>query len=312
MPIIVGSSGAPPAPEGPRFGTPTATWYAPDGSVWPLTDPALGWKTLRDVGGIDTPPYQMTTDPHPRGGARIRHQQPQPRVITWPLFVRGSTSEEIETRWRALEDAITQTLHMGPGVLEVIRPGGGGARRIRAHYQEGFEDDLKLPDKRLAVITFYCEDPYWYAAEPTVIRREYGTPVDFLDPFPSVSSSQVLGETILVNPGQVTAWPEWVITGPATKVTATLVDTGESWTLDPSAVAGTLSAGDEVRISTDPPRVRYHPSSGDPEVWTGALDWPDAVLWGLPRGRALVDFQVDGASSGTSITLTFHARYHTT
>ncbi|WP_119728333.1 phage tail family protein [Thermomonospora amylolytica] len=311
MPIIAGTTTAPPPQPPPAFGTPTATWYAPDGTIWPLTDPATGWKTLRDVVGLDTPPYQMTTDPHPRGGARVRHQQPQPRLITWPLLVRGRTSAEIESRWRALEDAITQTVDLGPGVLEVVRPGGGGARRISAHYQEGFEDDLKLPDKRLAVITFYCEDPFWYDPVPVTIYREHGTAVDFLASYPSVSSSQVLGATTLVNPGKVVAWPEWVITGPATQITATLVATGESWTLTPADVGGTLAAGDEVRISTDPPRVRYHPAAGPVEVWTEALDWPSAVLWGLPRGNSDVVFQVDGAAAGTSITLSFHPRYKT-
>src|SRR5690606_41523692 len=54
------------------------------------------------------------------------------------------------------------------------------------------------------------------------------------------------------------------------------------------------------------------PAEGEVVVWTGALNLPTAVLWGLPRGQSAVDFQVDGAADGTSIAMSFHPRYRTT
>lgn len=314
MPILAGTSTGP----GPGAGAggqpvvqPGATWYAPDGTVWPLMNEALGWVTIKSPAGLDDNPIAVTTDARPRGGAAVRHIQPQPRIITWPLRVWADTSAELAARWQALADAFTQTEDYGPGILEIARP-GRPRRQIRAHYQEGFDDDVDLLTLKQGIVTLFCEDPYWFDPVPLSIRREHGEAVDFLQPYPSVSSSQVLGATTLHNPGKVAAWPEWVITGPASEITATLEATGESWTLTPADISGTFAAGDEIRISTDPPRVRYHPSGGGPaENWTGALDWPTAVLWGLPRGSSAVTFQVSGADDGTSITLSFHARYRT-
>lgn len=312
MPILAGARPAPPPPAPQAYTQPAATWYAPDGTVWPLMTPDLGWVTIHSPRGLDDNPITITSDPHPRGGTRHRHTQPQPRIITWPIRVWGDTSAELLQRWRALADAFMQTEDLGPGVLEVIRPGSTSPRHIRARYQGGFDDDLEYAAQRQAIITLYCEDPYWYDPTPVTIRREYAPGVDFLAPYPSVSSSQVLGGTTLHNPGHAIAWPTWTITGPAAKVTATLVATGESWELDPTLVDGQLDLGDTVVISTDPPRIRYYPYSGDPQVWTGAINWPSAVLWGLPRGTSEVVFQVDAANEGTSITLQFYARYRTT
>lgn len=408
MPILAGAPSAPPGPPAAPVRQPDATWYAPDGTVWPLMNPSVGWVTIKSPAGLDDDPISVTTDARPRGGAQVRHIQPQPRIITWPLRVWGDTSAELTSRWRALADAFTQTQDLGPGILEVARP-GAGRRRIRAYYQEGFDDDVDLLTLKQAIITLFCEDPYWFDPTPvTITRRHSAGGADFLDPYPTISSSQVLGATTLTNPGRVTAWPEWIITGPASQITATLTATGDAWTLDPSEVGDSLAAGDRVHVATDPPRVRLYratkqtidlgsasggtftitfdghttdaidydataaavqaalealpgvepgdvvvtggplpgevtiafggryagqlatevtvddanltgatvtvdtPAEGEVVVWTGALNWPNAVLWGLPRGESAVDFQVDGAADGTSIAMSFHPRYRTT
>jgi hypothetical protein len=142
------------------------------------------------------------------------------------------------------------------------------------------------------------------------VHRSYDDGVDFLDPFPSVSSSQVLGATTVNNPGDVIVWPEWTVTGPASLVTFTRDDTGEEFVLDPDATAighGALLAGEQVTITTDPPRVRYEDGSN----WVGALNWPGAVLWGLAPGDNGVSFQLDGSSTGSAVDMTFHPRYET-
>ena len=125
-----------------------------------------------------------------------------------------------------------------------------------------------------------------------------------------MSSSQVLGATKIVNPGDVEVWPDWVMTGPASLLTATLDDTGESFSIDPDAPSighGNLAAGEQVTISTDPPRVRFQDGSS----WTGALNWPGAVLWALPKGESNVTFQLDGSGSGSAVDLVFYPRYRT-
>src|SRR4051794_30439081 len=116
MPIITAPVTTPPdtgEPPGtpvplPEIGYATATYTDPSGTVWPLTDIDSGWFTLADgVSGLGAAKYELTSDPHPRGGARLRHAQPQPRTIVWPLLVQGSTHVEFLQRWRALATAFT-------------------------------------------------------------------------------------------------------------------------------------------------------------------------------------------------------------
>lgn len=306
--------GGPPVPL-PEIGYATATYIDPSGTVWPLTDRDSSWWTLADgVSGLGAAAYELATDPHPRGGARLRHAQPQPRSIVWPLFVEGADHVAFLANWRGLARAFTRTLRQdeGPGVLEIARP-DGTRRQIRVHYREGFDGQDKqgyYRDADSAVISLWCEDPYWVDPEPVVVHREAGTTSSFFTPFPTVSSSQVLGATTVNNPGDVAVWPEWRITGPASEITFTHTGTDETFTLNPSAPDighGNLLAGQQVTISTDPGRVRYQ--NGD--NWIGGLNWPTASLWGLAPGDNSVTFTLSGSGAGSAVDLVFNPRYET-
>lgn len=312
MPVIAGhGSPSPPPVLVPGAGFATATYTAPDGSVWPLTDSQRGWFTLADgVSGLDVAPYELTKDAHPRGGSRLRHAQPVERTIIWPLHVFGDDHMQFIGRWRALARAFAVTLQDGPGRLEIARP-DGSRRRIAVVYESGFEGQGQqgtgiISDS--AVVSLYCPDPYFVDPVEVTEHREHGVGVDYLVPYPSVSSSQVLGATTLHNPGDVESWPRWTVTGPASLVTITNTRTGESWVLDPDADGighGPLQQGERVTVTTDPPRVTFEDGSN----WLAALNWPEAVLWALQRGRNDVVFQLDGAGPGSRVDVAFAARY---
>ncbi|MFJ2567872.1 phage tail protein [Streptomyces sp. NPDC087568] len=300
----------------PEIGFATATYTDPTGKAWPLTDDQAGWFTLAEgVSGLDAAEYEFTTDAQPRGGAKLRHAQPQPRTIVWPLYVYGDTHVEFVERWRALATAFTRTLRPGPdgvrppGILEIARP-DGSSRRINVHYQGGFEGQGKQGTgitSDAAVLTLWCEDPYWIDPTPIGVHRETGTLASFFAPYPTVSSSQILGATTVENPSDVTVWPAWTITGPASLIKFTHAR-GEAFTLNPSAVGhGNLLAGERVTVSTDPPMVR----GPDGSTWSGALNWPAAVLWGLTPGTNEITFQLDGSGPGSAVDLTFYARHET-
>jgi hypothetical protein len=314
MPIITtaAASPAPPPVLVPETGYISVTYYDPAGTEWPLTDPSVGWHTLADgVSGLGAAPVELTTDPHPRGGSRLRHIQPLARSIVWPLHVSGATHAEFIARWRDLARAFTRTLRDGPGLLEVARP-DGSRRHIRVYYEDGFDGQSSRngssPLYDSAVLTLYCEDPYWVDPVAETVHRKYGSAVPFLSPFPTVSSGQLLGSTTVTNPGDVVVWPTWTITGPASLVTFTRTDTGESFVLNPTAVGhGNLLAEEQVTVRTDPPQVRYQDGSN----WIGALDWPSASLWSLPPGSTPVTFQLDGSAAGSAVEMTFNPRFET-
>ncbi|MEV8600438.1 phage tail protein [Streptomyces griseoviridis] len=323
MPLIAApvvtppDTGEPPAGGGgggivlPDLGRAVVTYYDPAGGVWPLTTRSLGWRTLAEgVSGLGATQYEFTTDVQARGGARVRHVQAQPRTIIWPLRVTGSTHLEFVARWRALGSAFTRTLRDGPGWLEIARP-DGSRRRISVLYQEGWEGLGKYGAGWIAdtaVLSLLCEDPYWIDPVPVVVHREQAVGGSFFVPYPTVSSSQVLGATTVTNPSDVTVWPTWTITGPASLVTFTRTDTGEAFTLNPASVGhGNLLAGEQVTVRTDPPQVRYQDGSN----WVGALNWPGAALWGLAPGDNRVTFQLDGSGPGSAVDLTFNPRFET-
>lgn len=262
MPVITQATAEAPSVSVPEIGQISATYYDPAGGQWPLTTPSLGWHTLADgVSGLGAAPIALTTDDYPRGGSKVRHVQPVSRTIVWPLHVSGATHLEFVQRWRALARAFARTFRDGPGILEIARP-DGTRRRINVHYQEGFDGQGNRNASSnifdTAVLTLFCEDPYWYDPVAESVHREYGTSSAFLNPFPTVSSGQVLGATTVDNEGDVIVWPTWTITGPASLVTFTRTDTGDEFVIDPADVSGSLLATEKVTVSTDPPRVRKY------------------------------------------------------
>ncbi|WP_234020709.1 phage tail family protein [Streptomyces sp. Tu 6176] len=273
------------------------------------------------MSGLGAAGYTLTTDPQPRGGARLRHAQPQPRTIVWPLYVYGHNDHMLFTqRWRELATAFTRTLRVGPdgrrtpGTLTIARP-DGTSRSVRVFYREGFDGQGKrgsgLVSDAVALV-LWCEDPYWQDTQPVTVHREQGVGRDYLAPYPSVSSSQVLGATTLAVPGDAVVWPEWRITGPASEITFTHDDTGEAFTLDPSKTGhGNLAAGEQVTVRTDPAQIRLQDGTADGVNWMSALNWPEGVLWGLAPGQNAVRFELTGSGPGSAVDLTFYPRYET-
>lgn len=287
-------------------GTMNATWTDPTGLVWQLSDTSdsRGYFTGPDIAGWGAMPFELITDPQPRGGESIRAIRSKPARITWPLYIWGETHLEFVDRWRALRRAFMLTVHKGlPGVLRVARP-DGTSREIQAYYEDGFagEPGQNWLSARPA-LTLYCPDGAWYDPVPTVIQRSPAAAVPFNNPFLSISAAQVIGSTTVNNPGDLVAWPQWTIAGPATSVTATNHTLGQAFTL-----TYTISVGQTITVVTSGPNPRVIGPSG--ENLTGQLNWPVAYLWGLDPGDNEVEFVVGGSSPGnTEIEMAFNARY---
>lgn len=313
MPVLVGTitTPTPTPPGGPTTparpadpGRPYLLWIAPDGTEVHLTsDSELhfaldGWSNVTGVA-----PVSIVADPHPRGGTRVRHIQAQPRVMAIPVRVRADTHMELVQGWRFIGSKFAQTRRLGPGTLRLLRPDGTG-RDILAYYQAGMDGEPGQGHTwDTAVLSLYCEDPFWRSSQAVALPYAYlGSAVSYLNPYLTVTPSNILGATSAVNDGDVEAWPVWEITGPATGLTATNNTTGESFTL-----TATLTGGQVARITTDPPTVRGPADA----IWTDKLSWPGAVLWGLQPGRNDVTFSVAGATSETRLVLSYVPRYET-
>ncbi|MEU1761312.1 hypothetical protein [Micromonospora sp. NPDC005652] len=307
-PVVVPPT-SPPIDPRPIYdpGTIRATWTDPDDIVYELTGPhdVHGWLTTQEISGWGATPISHVTDPLARGGVEMRTVRVEPRRITWPLNIYGETNVQWRDRYRRLMKAFTKTTtRRQPGTLTVWYA-DGQARSIQAWYEDGFGGEggqnwlFANP-----VLTLFCPDGYWRDVVQTKVRRDYAatTGKPFLKPYLSVSSSRLLGDTTITNPGDVEGWPLWTIVGPASSVVATNRTTGQSFTLTHE-----LDAGEVVTIDTTSSRPSVRGPEGQNLV--GALDWPASELWPLVEGVNDVTFQMVGAAPGAYIELVYHPRY---
>lgn len=319
MPLPVGAPVPPQQtgqPDTPIFDLPKAWWIDPSGGEWPLMDETSGWWTtnagIKGMGAVA--PLVFTNDPVARGGTKVRWIQPDARTITWPLRVEGCDHAEFVANWRNLARAFTKTRRLGPGQLIVSRP-DGSARQIDAYYQEGFEEAAGAGMSAVwfdaVSLSLYCPDPYWRSLYPIEIERHYqpsGPATPFLNPYPFVTSTLVLGDSTVNNPGDVECYPDFIITGPASGITATNNTTGGTWSMDPNTVLGRALAADEVITITGNPPMIAGPAGG---LWQSAIDWSSSDLWWLEPGFNDVTLSLASPGAGSNIAMSFYPRYET-
>lgn len=310
MPLLVGSGVTTPTPPTPPVVRPVQvdpgeyvpSWIDPDGVEWHLNPPGNELFTMNAVTGYGITPVSLITKPDPRGGVNVVGVRAQQRILTWPVRVRAGTHLEFLAKWRALGVAFAKTRRLGPGLFRLTRP-DGTAREALAYYQSGWDGEPGQGHTfDTPVLNLLVPDGFWRDARPVELSREYGSSVDYLAPFPNLSSGEVLGATQITNPGQVEAWPTWRIDGPATQVVAVNNTLGKTFTVNHD-----LAAGEHIDITTRPGRV----TGPAGEMLSGALQRPGSNLWRLEPGVNDVTFTVSGSAAGTKITLSFYPRYET-
>jgi hypothetical protein len=115
-----------------------------------------------------------------------------------------------------------------------------------------------------------------------------------------LGASQVLGTVSITNPGNADTYPVWTITGPGGPATITNITYGESF-----SVTGTLGT-DVITVDTRPGQTDMRNQLSAPQ-WSrlGA----GKQLWALRPGAQEVGLVVTGATSATSVVMTFRPRY---
>lgn len=315
---VVDTGGLPVLPPPAAYALPELSWFDPGGTEWVLTDtrrvplggPGYFMPSPGPTGVWDAAEVEYVVDKSERGGRIVRHAAPAERLIILPVYVEGTSFVDLDDRWRALGLALTRTSRRGPGTFVVTRP-TGEQRAIKAYYDGGWKATPELHSRwDTCVVTMLCPDPYWRAPTPTPILRRGGSPGrSFLKRFPRVSTSQTIGATPVTNPGDVEAWPYWVLTGPLGLVTARNQRRNEQWTINAATYLGrNLDVGEVITINTETGLITG-PQGPDGTDWAGALDWTQSVLWRLDEGNSDVDFVVTGQTSDTKIEASFYARY---
>lgn len=328
MPVFRGKSpGLPPLPSGegggrpvrqppviPEVGKYLPIWVAPDGTRLNLNPDRDGFMSLQSVSGLGAVPHDLITSPSADGGVIVEHVRPKERTILWPLRMHADTHLEFLEIWYNVVDLFTQCRrYQRPGALILRRP-NGQERTIPAWYASGLEQDAEdgAWTELTAVVNLLCPAPFWL--DTTAVRQEWrqeaGT--DYLNPYPSFGSGQVLGAASIVNDGVEAVWPTWTVRGPLTSLTAVNNTRGESFTL-----TYTLGRNETLTMSTRP--IRVWGKTGEP-----ARNALNLLAGGIPwrlNAKATTDItftasgsaneSAPGEDDGTSIVLEFITKRET-
>ncbi|MBP2331218.1 hypothetical protein JOF56_011603 [Kibdelosporangium banguiense] len=281
-------------------------WYGGDGWTQVLNDRPTGYRVHEGVTGLGAPPRQLVADTSPLvDGEVITDEWDMARTIMLPMTVWGPDNETFLARMRALALSLS-----APGELE-LGQADGRRRRIRAHYAGGLEGDEAKDlggDTTWArfVLSLRCPDAYWFDPTPVTQLWQHSGSAAFLgDPFfpLRIGSSQVLGDTTTTNPGDVISWPTWEITPPGSGLVLKNRDT-----LEELEVSGSIPAGRTLKIVTEPGKQEV--SLSDETDWWDHLEGVP-VFWPIQRGVNNISVTLTGASTGSSVSLSYNPRYKT-
>ncbi|MDC2953392.1 phage tail family protein [Streptomyces gilvifuscus] len=311
MPLFVPASGTTtpggtnPPPIAP-LEVPSLSWTDARGRTTFLSDWENGWLLQPGIRGLDLPGYDFYTDASPGiDGNAVRGVRAQAREVFLPVAFFDTSRAAFMTRKRSFLGTLNPRLGLGTLALTEA---DGSFRTIEAYYVSGAEGSTGENEAGLhwqvVGLTFSCPSPYWLGES---VHLEYGAgatgnffPVSF--PVP-VRDSQVLGDTVIDNPGDATSYPVWTIHGPMTSAVFTNSTTGLNF-----SVTASLGSSDVLVVDTRE-RVQTAVLNGSTNWWPNLAT--DSDLWGLEPGENDVSLALVGTDSNTVVQLDYQPRFLT-
>lgn len=274
-----------------------STWTGWDGSVWTLTNPDTGLFLMPGVRGLGMGPHDQFKDVAPGlAGSLFTGFRATERPVFWPAMLFEDTSSEA---WVLRDRAFRRTMRPGETGVWTVASSPGTTRTLRCRYVSGMDESYEIDPVQAGWITYGInlvadEDPFW-RGEPIQQSWTAAEPVNFFDPDgdPLFHISGASADTAkLTNPGDIDAWPVWVIDGPMT--TANL-GIGSTLIEVPFAVA----AGERLVIDSSPTEQVAILGDVDPENPTGVLSPADVT-----DDLGAVGFTEIPADGTTDLTIT--------
>jgi Phage tail protein len=249
------------------------------------------------------PTWQHYIDTVPgQDGGRYRGTVATLGLYTLPLLICADDVTSLRVRHRELAQAVNPK--RGPGYL-TIETDDGIARQIRCIYESGFETDPATDGQeyqQLVALKFRAVDPYWI--DPAGISHGYTkSDTTAFSPFPlpmRVGPSSIFNQWQETNPGDVEAWPYWIINGPGSNPVLVNETTGKELLLDYS-----LGSGETIVIDTRPGRKTIT-GPGGVDLFSAS----SGELWSLAAGANELRLEMpDAESDVSSLQLQYYPRY---
>jgi hypothetical protein len=288
---------------------PTVTWTSPGGgTVLTMSDFGgndWGITVLPGAVGFGMPEFNFYETSSPSfDGSIVRGVRASAREVSLPILLWGANRAQCLENFRGLIAAMNP--RNGAGTLTVTSPDGSSSRSIAAYYSgglQGKDDDVENGLTYMtAVIVLHCPSPFWLG-DPSVTRLQVAYAGTFFPLLPvQLVANQLLGAVTLTNDGDAEAFPIYTVTGPVTNPAWTNSTNGTFLTL-----SSTLIAGDVVVVDT---------REGIKTVTKGATNLYGSLASGsslapLQPGDNVMSFTVSGATTATSVVISYQKRYLT-
>jgi len=293
------------------------TWYPPEWTgLGPLvlTDQGAGLRVHKGTRGLGAVQLDVVTQDSPWvDGTSVEEYFALPRPVLLPITLWGADRTEFLTRLRGFERSMRTRAPSGKpayGELELAQA-DGRRFKLRCFYTGGLPDEETINsggDTNWVRfnLQLLAADPYWYAAEPTILTWTFPDPVAFLgaDFLPlRISRSATLGDVTILNDGTETAHGTWRVTGPGTDVILLNNGTGEQL-----QITETIPDGQVLTVITGPAEdIDISLQPADTDWWVKLAD--DGTLWEIPPGATSASLTLAGADSDSLIELEFYARF---
>lgn len=232
-------------------------------------------------------------------GALVRHLLTPPRRIELPLVVDEDSIGDLLTVVDALRTWFDtgNERRMTPGTLKVTRP-DDTVRQIVAYYAGGLEGDTNdgAPAWTQYVVSLFCPDPF---------------PTEDVDTEQTYASTAQGVEQIIINQGDLEAYPIWRVNGPAANITVTRNTPSPTEFFALTQNGGvTLTAGQWVEIDARPSHTRTNLPVLD-QAGLSRYDRvaPTSSFFQLDPGENRFTIQWSGGTVGTNVLLRYRARY---
>lgn len=195
------------------------TWTGWEGSEFDLLDPTVSGVMLVEDGirGLNMPKFtRYTSNAAGIAGSRWRGFGTEEREVFWPAFV---WSERGTVEWMRVDSRWWKTMRPDEvGTWQITT--SDSIRRLRLRFSDdGDHSYVRDPTKSgwcLYGVRLVAEQPYW-EGDPILLSWEKRTERPFLPGPPFwVSGTVSLASAVMQNPGDVDAYPIWVLQGPFT------------------------------------------------------------------------------------------------
>lgn len=243
--------------------------------------------------GVGIPPTDVRISNSAGDGGTWRSTRRGVRDLDLPITVVGTDRADVESKLRRLASALSDRYGTPKLVGEYS---DGSSYEIEIHYTGGaetqFGSDAGATYARWA-ITLQAPDPFWTSRNAVNFSVSASTGTKGLLPELDrllVQSSQVLGQFVIENAGDVDAFPVWTFAGPSTNVAITLNDVGFTYT-------ETLIAGNTITIDTKTARVT-NSAGTNKYAYLGTAP----KLFSFPPGQSTISITMTGADANSRVS----------